>query len=38
MYTLYLFTQGRKGGEGKITREKVRKAIVYKSSQKYQHD
>jgi hypothetical protein len=36
VYTIYLFTQGRGGGE--LTREKVRGAIVHKASRKYQHD
>jgi hypothetical protein len=33
--TLYLFTQGRGGGE--LTREKVRGAILHKAGRKYQH-
>jgi hypothetical protein len=28
----------RKGGGGDLTREKVRRAIVHKAGQKYQHD
>jgi hypothetical protein len=37
VYTVYLFTQGRGGGGGKLTREKVREAIVHKAGRKYQH-
>jgi hypothetical protein len=32
VYTVYLFTQGREGGE--LTREKVRGAIVHKAGSK----
>ncbi len=39
-YTVYLFlfTQGRGGGGGELTREKVRGAKVHKAGRKYQHD
>jgi len=36
VYTVWLFTQGR-GEGGKLTREKVREAIVHKAGRKYQH-
>ncbi len=36
VYTVYLFTQGRGGGE--LTRDKVTGAIVHKAVREYQHD
>jgi hypothetical protein len=35
VYTVYLFTQGRRG---ELTREKVIGAIVNKAGRKYRHD
>ncbi len=31
VFTVYLFTQGRGGGGGKLTREKVKEAIAHKA-------
>jgi hypothetical protein len=36
VYTIYLITYGRGGGE--LTKEKVRGAIDHKAARKYQHD
>jgi hypothetical protein len=38
VYTVYLFTKGRVEGEGELTREKVRGAIVHKAGRKYQQE